>query len=180
MSVKDTARRLRDVALPRWQLRRAFPEAHIGDDVRFSGEISATRLGAKVSIHGPTVISVDNGGGLHGARLEIGERTYVGEFNNIRCSGAPISIGRDCLISQHITIVGSNHGIAAGTPIVDQEWSGDGVVLGDDVWVGAGAVLLPGARIGDGAVVAAQAVVRGVVAPGCIVGGIPARVIGRR
>lgn len=112
--------------------------------------------------------------------MEIGRRTYVGEFNNIRCAGVPIRIGANCLVSQQVTIVGTNHGTAPGTPIVDQPWSGEGVVVGDDVWVGAGAVLLPGARIGDGAVVAANAVVRGEVEPGAIVGGIPARVIGRR
>lgn len=112
--------------------------------------------------------------------MEVGDRSYIGEFNNIRCAGASIVIGRDCLISQHVTIVGTNHGIAAGRPIVDQPWDGDGVVVGDDVWVGAGAVLLPGARLGDGVVVAANAVVRGVVEPGAIVGGLPARVIGRR
>ncbi len=103
----------------------------------------------------------------------MGERTYIGEFNNIRCAGAPIRIGAHCLISQHVTIVGSNHGTAPGTPIVDQPWSGTGVTIGDDVWIGAGVVVLPGAVIGDGVVVAANSTVRGTVAPGTIVAGSP-------
>lgn len=180
MSLKDLARSLRDGALARERLRRAFPQATIGSDVKFGGELGRTRLGRDVTIAGPTVVYVGDGGGLSGGRLEVGDRTYIGEFNNIRCAGAPITIGRACLISQHVTIVGTNHGTAPGTPIVDQPWSGEGVVVGDDVWVGAGAVLLPGARVGDGAVVAANAVVRGEVEPGAIVGGIPARVIGLR
>lgn len=180
MPLKDFARGLRDGVVARERLRRAHPGAWITSDVRFRGDPRRVRLGPAVAIKGPTVLAVIDGGSCGDARLEIGERTFVGEFNNIRCAGAPIVIGRDCLISQHVTIVGTNHGIEAGTAIVDQPWNGAGVVLGDDVWVGAGAVLLPGTRVGDGAVIAANAVVRGEVAAGDIVGGVPARVIGHR
>ncbi|WP_313565970.1 acyltransferase [Mobilicoccus sp.] len=180
MSLKDLARSLRDGALARERLRRAFPQATIGSDVKFGGELDRTRLGRDVTIAGPTVVYVGDGGGLSGGRLEVGDRTYIGEFNNIRCAGAPITIGRACLISQHVTIVGSNHRIAPGVPIVDQEWAGDGVVIGDDVWLGAGVVVLPGARIGDGCVVAANSVVRGEVEANSVVAGSPARVVGRR
>ncbi|GAB98077.1 acetyltransferase-like isoleucine patch superfamily enzyme [Kineosphaera limosa] len=180
MPLKDLVRGLRDGPLARERWRRAHREAWITSEVLFRGDPARARLGAAVAIKGPTVIAVTDGPGAQEARLEIGPRTYIGEFNNIRCAGAPILIGADCLISQHVTIVGTNHGVAPGSLIVDQPWTGSGVVVGDDVWVGAGAVLLPGARIGAGAVVAANAVVRGSVAPGCIVGGVPARVIGRR
>lgn len=164
----------------RERLRLAHPGALIDDEVRFTGSPAATELGEQVAIFGPTVLDVANGGGLTGSRLSIGARTYIGEFNNIRCAGAPISIGADCLISQHITIVGTNHGTERGRTIASQPWHGDGVVIGDDVWIGAGAVILPGARIGDGAVVAANSVVRGEVAANTIVGGTPARVLGER
>ena len=138
------------------------------------------RLEAQVAIAGPCALYVTNGGGLSQASLAVGERTYIGEFNNLRCAGAPIRIGRDCLVSQFVTIVGSNHGTAPGTPIVDQPWSGTGVTIGDDVWIGAGVVVLPGAVIGDGAVIAANSTVRGHVEPGTIVAGSPAKVVGRR
>lgn len=180
MPLKDFARSLRDGVIARERLRRAHPQAWITSDVTFRGDVARTSLAADVAVSGPTSLIVTDGGGLTGAFLEIGERTYIGEFNNIRCAGAPIRIGRDCLISQHITIVGTNHGTAPGTPIVDQPWHGDGVVIGDDVWIGAGAVILPGARIGDGVVVAANAVVRGEVEPGAVVAGMPARVVGHR
>ncbi len=54
------------------------------------------------------------------------------------------------------------------------------VVIGNDVWIGADAVILRGVKIHDGAVVAAGAVVTRDVAPYSIVGGVPAREIGRR
>lgn len=180
MPLKDFARGIRDGVIARERLRRANPGAWITSDVIFRGDLAATRLAPEVAVNGPTALIVTNGGGLDGARLRIGTRTYLGEFNNIRCAGAPILIGRDCLISQMVTIVGSNHGTAPQAPIAGQRWTGSGVTIGDDVWIGAGSVVLPGARLGDGCVVAANSVVRGDVAAGDVVAGSPARVIGRR
>jgi serine acetyltransferase len=54
------------------------------------------------------------------------------------------------------------------------------VIIEDDVWMASNAVVLPGCRVARGAVVAAGAVVTRDVGPYEIVGGVPARVIGRR
>lgn len=180
MSLKDFARSLRDGPLARERLRRSQPGAWIAGDVIFRGDPRDVLLGREVAIAGPCALYVTNGGGLTDARLEIGARTYIGEFNNIRCAGAPIRIGRDCLVSQQVSIVGSNHGTAPDRPIVDQAWSGSGVTIGDDVWIGAGVVVLPDARIGDGCIIAANSTVRGTVEAGTVVAGSPARVVGRR
>lgn len=52
--------------------------------------------------------------------------------------------------------------------------------VGNDVWIGTNAIVIGQVAIGDGAVIAAGAVVRSDVEPYTIVGGVPARVIGRR
>jgi len=52
--------------------------------------------------------------------------------------------------------------------------------VGGDAWFGQGAVITTGVTIGAGAVVATRAVVTRDVAPYTIVGGVPAKVIGRR
>ena len=52
------------------------------------------------------------------------------------------------------------------------------VDIKDNVFVGWGAVIMPGVTIGPNAVVGAGAVVTKDVAPGTVVGGVPARVIG--
>ena len=49
----------------------------------------------------------------------------------------------------------------------------------DNVFIGFGAIILPGVTVGPNAIVAAGAVVNHDVAPNMIVGGVPARPIGR-
>lgn len=53
------------------------------------------------------------------------------------------------------------------------------VKIGNNVWIGANAIILKGVSIGDDSIVAAGAVVTSDVAPQCIVGGNPARLIKR-
>lgn len=52
------------------------------------------------------------------------------------------------------------------------------VDIKDNVFIGWGAVIMPGVTIGPNAVVGAGAVVTKDVAPGTVVGGVPARLIG--
>jgi acetyltransferase-like isoleucine patch superfamily enzyme len=54
------------------------------------------------------------------------------------------------------------------------------VVVEDDVWIGHGAIILSGVTIGKGSVVAAGAVVNKDISLYSIVGGVPARVLGKR
>lgn len=187
MTVSEVVRALargavQDLRGPRelLRLRLAHPGATVQAGVRFSGDLARTRLGDGVTLCGPSVVSVCDGGGLSGALLSVGDGTYVGEFANLRCAGAPIVIGRRCMVAQHVSVLGSNHGTALGTPLDAQPWHGRGVHVGDDVWIGAGAVILPGSTIADGAVVAAGSVVRGEIGTRTIVAGVPARAIRQR
>lgn len=115
-------------------------------------------------------------------RLKIGSGTYIGENNNIRAAGASIEIGANCMISQMVTIVSSNHGVVSGVLMMHQPWQvpESGITIGDDVWIGAGAVILPGVTIKSGAIIAAGAVVTRHVDANMIMAGIPARPIGIR
>ena len=67
-----------------------------------------------------------------------------------------------------------NHDLA---PSRRQSMSYAPIHIGKNVWIGANATVLAGVTIGDGAVVAAGAVVAKDVAPGAVVGGVPAKVI---
>jgi len=161
-------------------VRARFPKALVSRDVRITGDVDAIFLADGVAIFGPSSVVIEDGGGLNGSRLEIGEGTYIGEFANIRTAGTPITIGAYCLIAQNVTIVGSNHGVRAGSRIVDQPWAGAGVEIGDDVWLASNTIVVAGARIHTGAVIAANSVVRGEVPPNAIMAGSPARQVGER
>lgn len=77
-------------------------------------------------------------------------------------------IGDDVTLRQNTTF-----GIARLDGLQDRP------VICDGAEIGAGAVILGAVKVGAGAIVGANAVVRRDVAPGTIVGGVPAREIGR-
>ena len=54
------------------------------------------------------------------------------------------------------------------------------IVINDYVWIGTRAMILPNVELGEGVVVCAGAVVTKNVSPYTIVGGVPAREIGKR
>lgn len=85
------------------------------------------------------------------------------------------------MIAAHscITSVGHRRDLLH-VPMMAQGIEVEPVTVEDDVWIGMNCTILPGVTIGRGAIVAAGAVVRSDVAPYTIVGGVPAREIGRR
>jgi acetyltransferase-like isoleucine patch superfamily enzyme len=135
-------------------------------------------IGDRVSIGAFTVISLEKDHMLRDApvtSLDIGNGTYIGELNNIRAAGV-CRIGTDCLISQGVSLIGSNHSFVRNTPITEQPSRVDrlGFCVGNDVWIGTNATILPGVTIGDGAVVAAGSVVTKDIPEYTIVAGVPA------
>lgn len=85
-------------------------------------------------------------------------------------------IGNGVSVSSQVTILTADHDIESPTFGGRQR----SVEICDCVWIGTRATILPGVHIGRGAVVAAGAVVTKDVDPATVVGGVPARVIGRR
>ena len=64
---------------------------------------------------------------------------------------------------------------ALGSPVAHRGHEAQAINIGREVWVGRGAAILAGVTIGDRATVGANAVVTRDVAPGAVVGGVPAR-----
>jgi serine O-acetyltransferase len=96
---------------------------------------------------------------------QIGPGLYIGHFGGIVVSGG-CSIGRDCNISQGVTLGVANRGPRKGFP-----------VIGDRVYLGPGAKIVGAVRIGSNVAVGANAVVTHDVPDNAVVVGIPARVI---
>ena len=57
---------------------------------------------------------------------------------------------------------------------------GGDIIINDFVWIASRVTILPGVEIGKGAVIATGAVVTKNVKPMDIVGGVPAKTIGKR
>ncbi len=138
------------------------------------------RIGRGAHVSKGTVLAT--GDPLNGfGTLSIGERTYVGEYNNLRASKeGDVLVGDDCLIAQFCTLVGANHDTRRGVVMAQVPAIGQGVRISNGVWLGAGVAIMPGVIIGDGAVVGANAVVTKDVPAYEIHGGVPARKIGER
>lgn len=109
-----------------------------------------------------------------GYNIRLGERVFINMGCRFQDTGG-ITIGDDTLIGHNCTLTTLNHA-------VDPERRADMVpapiVIGSKVWFGADVTVVPGITIGDGAIVGAGAVVTKDVAPGTIVAGVPARVVG--
>ncbi len=96
---------------------------------------------------------------------DIGPGFYIGHFGGIVVNPRA-KIGRDCNISQGVTIGIANRGERAGCP-----------VIGDRVFIGPGAKIFGGITIGDDVAIGANAVVMHDVPAGSVSVGIPAKVI---
>ncbi len=108
--------------------------------------------------------------------LVIGHGTNVNGLSKILV-GESVRIGAGCTLSWNCQIL--DHDFHAITVDGRERASSAPVVLGDRVWVGTGAIILKGVRIGSDAVIAAGAVVSRDVEPNTVVGGSPARPLGR-
>ena len=142
---------------------------------------SEIRLHKDVCVHKWSLLVADNRfSDNDSCSLVVGAGTYIGEFNNIRAAGGNITIGKNCLVSQHVTMVSSNHSINTGSLIKSQKWLSQDIEIGDDVWIGANTVILPGIKIGHGAVIGAGSIVTHDVPEYTIVAGNPAKIIKKR
>ncbi len=164
-----------------WRLRLSYIGATISSESNIvCHDLSKLVIGHSQIGKFTTIMVVNDGhSNTDNSKLIIGDNNYIGEYNNIRAGGGLIQIGNNCLISQHITIVCSGHGIKKEELIRNQAWTTNKnhVVINDDVWIGANSVILPGVTIGKGAVVAAGSIVTKNVPEFAIVAGNPARVI---
>ena len=113
--------------------------------------------------------------------IEIGNDTFINHLCSIWASeNGWIRIGDNVLFGPGVTVVSSNHALAAGQLIREQQGDDEDVRIGNDVWVGAHVVITPGVTLGDGCVVGAGAVVTKSLPPNSICVGVPAKVTGYR
>jgi acetyltransferase-like isoleucine patch superfamily enzyme len=129
----------------------------------------------------------------------LGFGTYIANYSDLTdmCVGKFCSIGSEVIhvigshptrtfVSTHPAFFNPKH-VCKLSFIEESKYDdlkkldcGYGVKIGNDVWIGSRVSILDGVVISDGAVIAAGAVVTRNVASYTIVGGIPAKEIGKR
>ena len=95
----------------------------------------------------------------------IGEGFYIGHYGTIVVSAEAI-IGKNCNISQGVTIGVLNTGPKTGAPLI-----------GDNVYIAPGAKIIGQVRIGNNVAIGANSVVATDVPDNAVVVGLPARVV---
>lgn len=108
---------------------------------------------------------------FEGAKLNLGSG-YINRYCKIRCY-EEITIGQEVAISENFTIWDNDAHIIDG----NKSKMKSPIVIGDRVWIGANVTILKGITIGNGAIIAAGSLVNKNVPEGCLVGGVPAKVL---
>jgi len=114
--------------------------------------------------------------------ISIGNHVFINRNVEIDANCGTVDIGNNVLIGSFTSLHTANHKFEkTDIPIIKQGLeTNTRIVVEDDVWIGGRVYLLPNITIGTGSVVAAGAVVTKDVPPYTIVGGVPAKVIGKR
>ncbi len=135
---------------------------------RFFYRLAGVRIGAGSAIHtGARFYNPQN--------IKIGVDTIIGE-KCVLDGRDNLKIGNHVDIASEVMIYNAQHDIESPDFAPERE----PVVIEDYVFIGPRSIILPGVTIGKGAVVAAGAVVTKDVEEYSIVGGVPAKEIGKR
>jgi serine O-acetyltransferase len=104
--------------------------------------------------------------GIHiRSEIDIGPGLYIGHFGNIFVGGKT-KIGKNCNISQGVTIGWAGRGENWGLPII-----------GDNVFIGPGAKVFGKITIGNNVAIGANAVVTKDLPDNAVAVGVPAQIV---
>lgn len=153
------------------QLREQFARSLPFQDGAFNRWERAQRLGfaAGASIYNSALVF---------GEVCVGANTWIGPYTVLDGSGAALQIGAHCSISSGVHIYTHDTvrwALSGGVA----EKRADSVTISDCVYIGSQSIIAPGVTIGTQVVVAANSFVRSDVPPRTVVGGSPARVIGK-
>lgn len=158
----------------------------LGDSVRIEGDTILNALSkngiylgnnVKIGSHSSLIVS----GSLSdlGKEIKIGDNSSFSEYTFFGGAGG-INIGKDVISGQNVRFHSENHNFQDNTKLIRlQGVNRKGIDIGNNVWIGAGATFLDGSKVGNNSVVAANALVQQKFPDGCVIGGVPAKILKR-
>ena len=126
-------------------------------------------FGEKTSIYDSCVVM---------GEVSVGRNSWIGPYTMLDGSGGGLTIGDFVSVSTGVHIYTHDTVLWAVSGGVQGVRKGS-VVIGSNTYIGAQAVVIAGVTIGSRCVIAANSLVNRDVPDGTIVGGTPARVLGR-
>lgn len=126
------------------------------------------RMGTDVNIERGAVFSPG---------IQIGDHSGIGIRAEVY---GPVTIGEAVMMGPEVIIYTRNHKHEAGLPFYKQGFDTLAPVsIGNNVWIGRRAMFMPGSSVGSNVVIGAGAVVTGNFGDNIIIGGVPAKIIGK-
>jgi putative colanic acid biosynthesis acetyltransferase WcaF len=164
--IRSSARRIIRLLIEVWLWLMSWAPTHA---MRVFGlRIAGAKIGRNVAIG-------RGARALYPWRLSIGANTIIGLRVCLDARGG-LTIGSSCNIADDIAVWTAEHDIQSPEFAMTEAPT----IIGDRVWICYRSILLPGVNVGEGSVVASGSVVTKGVPPFSVVGGVPAKVIGKR
>ncbi|PSU50932.1 acyltransferase [Photobacterium frigidiphilum] len=108
----------------------------------------------------------------------VGEYSYCGNLGGFQVvKGHKITIGSNVAISHNVRIYTSNRNAEYFLTGNGEKISSGNVTIGNNVWIGANVFITEGVTIDDNVVIGANSVITNDISSGCVVGGVPGKVI---
>jgi acetyltransferase-like isoleucine patch superfamily enzyme len=163
------------ITLPYWKIRlgKLGNKSKIKRGVKIIGNGKRISIGNNFTIWHRCFITIGTG------KISIGNSGHIGVDVYLNASQGSIIIGDNVAIASKTQIYSYSDHYDADREIGKFKKVAD-VRIMNNVLIGSGVVILPGITIGTGAIIGAGAVVTKEVHPYTIVGGVPAKQIGKR
>jgi acetyltransferase-like isoleucine patch superfamily enzyme len=159
-----------DSTIASWLRRKTYKTVCMIDTNVFIRNLNNFRAGERSALYHSCYILNDFG------MFRIGSNSHLGAFCYVNVCYGDVEIGNDVAIGPGTRIIAYSNHYEKGKKVTDLRIT-EGICIGNNVFIGANCTVLPGTIIHDNVIIGAGTVVKGVLNPNAVYGGIPCKVI---